>query len=96
MNVISGVSLVLYEPPVNREQTGRKFKETATNFYPWDTEPADGINNPVVGGEILYSSFRNPMAHALGFLEPEPPGPLRVTRFPGPGLGVMPFGNSRM
>jgi len=30
--------------------------------------------------------FRNPMAHAFGFQDPEPPGPLRVTRFPGPGL----------
>jgi len=86
MNVISGVSVVLYEPPANRQATGRKFMETAREFYPWDTEPVGAVNNPDEGAEILYGSFRNPMAHAFGFQEPEPPGPLSVTRFPGPGL----------
>jgi hypothetical protein len=86
MNIISGVSVVLYEPPANRQATARKFIETAKGFYPWDTEPVAAIDNPGEGAEILYGSFRNPMAHALGFQEPEPPGPLSVTRFPGPGL----------
>jgi len=86
MNVISGVSVVLYEPPPNRQATGRKFLETARGFCPWNTEPVGAINNPDEGAQILYDSFRNPMAHAFGFQEPEPPGPLSVTRFPGPGL----------
>jgi len=89
MNVISGVSVVLYEPPANRKATGRKFMETTNGFYPWDTEPVGAINNADEGTEILYGSFRNPMAHAFGFQDPEPPGPLRVTRFPGPGLALM-------
>ena len=86
MNAISGVSVVLYEPPANKQATGRKFMQTANGFYPWDTEPVGAINNADEGTEILYGSFRNPMAHAFGFQDPEPPGPLRVTRFPGPGL----------
>lgn len=86
MNVISGVSVVLYEPPANRQDTGKKFRETARDFYPWDTEPAGAINNPDEGAEILYGSFRNPMAHAVGFQDPEPLGPLSVTRFPPPGM----------
>jgi len=57
MNVISGVSVVLYEPPANRQATGRKFIETAKGFYPWDTEPVAAINNPDDGAEILYGSL---------------------------------------
>jgi hypothetical protein len=86
MNAISGVSVVLYEPPANRQETGRKFMGTVREFYPWDAEPVGAINNPDEGAEILYSSFRNPMAHAFGFQDPEPVGALSVTRFPGPGL----------
>ena len=85
MNVISGVSVVLYEPPPNRQETRRKFLETGMDFYPWDTEPVGAISNPDDGAEILYNSFRNPMAHAFGFQDPEPPGALNVTRFPPPG-----------
>jgi len=44
------------------------------------------LNNPGEGAEIPYGSFRNPMAHAFGFQEPEPTGALSVTRFPDPGL----------
>jgi hypothetical protein len=87
MNVISGGSVVLYEPPATRKEAGRKFRETAREFYPWDTEPVGAINNPEEGANILYDSYRNPMAHALGFQQPEPPGPLSITRFPGPGRG---------
>src|SRR5262245_46635926 len=85
MNVVSGASVGLYAPPPNRKETGRKFKETLRTFYPWNTEPAGAINNPDEGAEILYSFFRNPMAHAFGFQDPEPPGPVTVTRFPPPG-----------
>ena len=86
MNAISGVSVVLYEPPPNRQATGRKFVETARDFYPWDAEPLGALTNAGECAEILYSSFRNPMAHAFGFQDPEPVGALSVTRFPGPGL----------
>lgn len=86
MNAISGVSVVLYEPPANRQATGRKFIETVREFYPWDAEPLGTLNNAGEGAEILYGSFRNQMAHAFGFQDPEPVGVLSVTRFPGPGL----------
>lgn len=86
MNAISGVSVVLSEPPANRQATGRKFIETLSNFYPWDAEPLGALANAGEGAEILYGSFRNPMAHAFGFQDPEPVGALSVTRFPGPGL----------
>lgn len=86
MNVISGVSVVLYEPPATRQHTARKFKDTARDFYPWNTEPMGAVDNQREGAEILYSVFRNPMAHAFGFQEPEPLGPSNITRFPGPGL----------
>jgi hypothetical protein len=84
MNVISGVSVVLYEPPANRQATGRKFVETVTGFYPWDAESVGATNNRDEGAAILYGSFRNPMAHAFGFQEPEPPGPLSVPIENGP------------
>jgi hypothetical protein len=86
MNAISGVSVVLYAPPANRQATGRKFIETARDFYPWDSEPSGALTKAGEGAEILYGSFRNPMAHAFGFQDPEPVGALSVTRFPGPGL----------
>ena len=35
---------------------------------------------------FLYTTFRNPLAHALGFQDPEPAGPVSVTRFPGEGM----------
>lgn len=86
MNFISGVSVTLFEPPADRRDTGRKFRDVVTAFYPWDAEPAGGITNAQEGATILYETFRNPMAHALGFQDPEPPGPITVTRFPGDGF----------
>ena len=67
MNVISGVSVTLYEPPFEPNTSGKKFKATLVDFYPWDTEPDGALNDPEEGARILYAFFRNPMAHALGF-----------------------------
>jgi len=86
MNFVSGVSVTVFEPPATRKRTGLKFQGLLQNFYPWDAEPAGAINNPQEGAETLYTLFRNPMAHALGFQDPEPSGPIRVTRFPGEGF----------
>ena len=86
MNFISGVSVTLYSPPPNSGKSGRKFQGTLEGFYPWDTEPAGAITNPRKGAETLYDVFRNPGAHALGFQDPEPAGPIMVTRFSGNGL----------
>lgn len=81
VNVISGASVTLYEPPPNAGESGRKFRETLSGYYPWDEEPAGSVTDAVEGARIVYDLFRNPMAHALGFLDPEPTGPLFVTRF---------------
>jgi hypothetical protein len=86
MNFVSGISVTVFEPPAARQRTGQKFKGLLRNFYPWDTEPAGAINDPQDGAETLYTLFRNPMAHALGFQDPEPPGPISITRFPGEGF----------
>jgi hypothetical protein len=86
MNFVSGISVTLFEPPADGRNTGRKFRDLVTAFYPWDTEPLNAINRTGEGATILYETFRNPMAHALGFQDPEPPGPIRVTRFAGDGL----------
>jgi hypothetical protein len=63
--VISGASVVLYDPSVKGDR-GRLFKATAAEFYPWDTEPAVGVSDPDQGKLLLYDSFRNPLAHTFG------------------------------
>jgi hypothetical protein len=86
MNAISGASIVLYEPPPNRQDTGRKFRETLENFYPWNREPHDCIRNAADGAGILYYTFRNPMAHAFGFQNQAPQGTVSITRVAGHGF----------
>jgi hypothetical protein len=36
--------------------------------YPWDQEPPDAIKGKRAA-ELIYASFRNPLAHALGIAE---------------------------
>jgi hypothetical protein len=86
MNVISGISTVLYALPPSRKDTGRKFQQALRDFFPWDAEPAYGVRDPDQGGKIVYETLRNPMAHASGLQDPEPFGPVSITRFPPPGL----------
>src|SRR5688572_9387491 len=49
LNVISGVSVILYKPGTSRGDRGRLFRETAEAFYPWDAEPSGAIADPVEG-----------------------------------------------
>jgi hypothetical protein len=85
-NFISGISVTLFEPPPDRQHTARKFRDLVAAFYPWDREPPGAITDPQEGAQCLYTTFRNPLAHALGHQDPEPAGPVRITRFPGQGL----------
>jgi hypothetical protein len=85
-NVISGISVTLFEPPADRRETGRKFVDLAAHFFPWDTEPPEGLRDPREASEILSRTFRNPMAHAFGLQDPEPVERVSITRFPGDGL----------
>jgi hypothetical protein len=80
MNAVSGISVVLYEPPADGRDTGRKFKGVLRDFYPWDVEPSGSINCASEGANVLYETFRNPLTHAFGFQAPEPPGRLSITR----------------
>lgn len=86
LNAISGLSVVLYAPPADGKNTGRKFRQAARAFYPWDTEPADAVRSGTIGSRILYTGFRNALVHGLGFQDPEPPIPTVVTRIPGVGM----------
>ncbi len=86
MNVISGASVVLYKPPPNNQGAGVKFKEVVRDFYPWDGEPWGCIRDGTVAADILYYTFRNPMAHAFGFQDNAPQGPINVSRVGGNGF----------
>jgi hypothetical protein len=81
MNVVSGISVTLFDPSNERGQAGRKFKRVLEAFYPWDTEPGWGTVSPAAE-EVIYDLFRNPLAHALGFQHPGPGGHIVVNRIP--------------
>ena len=82
LGFISGTSVVLYDPR-QRNQPGPLFKEAVENAYPWDTEPATGVQNGAAAARMLYHSFRNPLVHNLGHHNQ----PVRrISRFRGPGM----------
>ena len=86
LNVISGVSVVLFKPGTEGGDRGQLFRETTSRLYPWDKEPAGAIRDPAEGAKLLYQSFRNPLAHAFGLQDPEPAEPLKIARFKTPGF----------
>ena len=88
LNVISGVSVMLWEPNSDSRarDRGKRFLKVGRDFYPWHVEPrGTAIRNPGTGAELLYSYFRNPMIHSFGFQDPEPEGSIQITRLPGAG-----------
>jgi hypothetical protein len=62
MSVIGGLSTTLYG---HGGESGRRFKRLLIDFYPWDLEPLLTVT-PTQGAEVIYSVFRNPLAHNLG------------------------------
>jgi hypothetical protein len=64
-NFISGISVVIYNRnlPAGRGDRGVRFREVATNYFPWET--GEDIPAKV---EVLYDFTRNSFAHALGLL----------------------------
>lgn len=71
--VVAGASVTLYQPSALRSRGGRGqlFREILTNHYPWNEELS--ISGRVVGNDaarILYDLLRNPLAHALGVIDP--------------------------
>jgi hypothetical protein len=66
-NLISGISVVLYDLRDHRSKNGRRndrenrFKRLLKEFYPWDLS-----ENWRAKIEILYEVVRNPLVHTLG------------------------------
>ena len=61
VDVVSGISTLTMG--ADGKRSGYKFKEILRTCFPWDQEPAPG--DPAENIELLYESFRNPLAHAL-------------------------------
>jgi len=65
LSLVSGISALTYPRPWG---PGRKFKTLLEQHYPWNSEPPSGTIGPS-GARIIYETFRNPLAHALGIEE---------------------------
>lgn len=78
LGLLAGVSVLLFEANT-RGDRGRLFKAVVRDFYPWDTEPADGVTDPTTGADLLWGEFRNPLAHSLGYVH-QSREPRRITR----------------
>jgi hypothetical protein len=78
VNVVSGVSVTLFDPSDSRDR-GRKFRQALELYYPWDLEPP-GATIGAPAAATIYKLFRNPMAHALGFQDGGRRGQIFVRR----------------
>ena len=85
LTIISGSSVVFFGAASSRTSRGKLFTTAVKRFYPWDTEPSGCINDPDIGAEHFYASFRNPLTHSFGY-EPSRTMAVRINRFIGPGL----------
>ena len=61
---VAGVSAKLLHAP-EKKDTGERFKECLTRFFPWDVDPPTGASKDEAA-KILYEAFRNPLVHYLG------------------------------
>jgi hypothetical protein len=62
LSLVSGVSALVYPRSWN---PGDKFKTLLEQHYPWTEEPSTGTVGSSAAS-IIYKTFRNPLAHALG------------------------------
>jgi hypothetical protein len=60
--VISGVSTTLY---AHGGESGKRFKGVLIEYYPFDLEPSHGASANDCA-DIIYSLYRNPLAHNFG------------------------------
>ena len=60
---VAGVSAKLLHAP--GKNTGARFKECVSRFFPWDIDPPVGTSHDETA-MILYEIFRNPLVHSLG------------------------------
>jgi hypothetical protein len=61
LSLIAGMSTALYKRTGGNAQ---RYKGVLS-YYPWELEPADAVGESD-GPTVLWSLFRNPLAHALG------------------------------
>ena len=66
---VAGISTQLYRCP---GETGVRFKNCLTAFFPWDVDPPTGVSKEEAA-KILYGVFRNPLVHNLGLKKPTDP-----------------------
>jgi hypothetical protein len=64
-SVVSGVSVTLYKRSRGSGDSGELFKGLLVDYYPWSEEPQPP-SDPARASELIYSLFRNPLAHDLG------------------------------
>ena len=74
LSVVSGVSVTLYDPDAlqRRGDRGKLFKNVMIDHYPWKQEKHISyarLNSDLAND--LYDFFRNPLAHALGVVDPK-------------------------
>jgi len=60
--VISGVSTTLYS---HGGESGKRFKGVLIDYFPFDLEPRH-YPSAHVSADIIYSLYRNPLAHNFG------------------------------
>lgn len=73
LSLVSGCSVTLYDPNAlsRRRDRGSLFKSILVDHYPWDEERhIAGAQLDGGAAEQLYQLFRNPLAHALGIIDP--------------------------
>ena len=69
LNVVSGISVALYDHPPDT-RSGAKFKKSLELHFPWEEE--DKYPNAILRGDaakILYDIFRNPLTHNFGIFK---------------------------
>ncbi|MBI4135122.1 hypothetical protein HY477_00075 [Candidatus Uhrbacteria bacterium] len=74
LSIVSGVSITVFDPAAltRRQDRGMLFKELFVKHYPWNEE--QHLRDAKLGegaADVLYDLFRNPLAHALGVIDPK-------------------------
>jgi hypothetical protein len=87
LDMASGVSRVLSTNPNGIYGSSALFVDFFRDFFPWNEEPTVAVNGfqPIIGGnaaDVLYESYRCPLAHRLGTVDAQKIGRLKVAKAP--------------
>ena len=69
---VAGVSTELFHPPDDKKNTGDRFRECLSRYFPWHIDPPENVTSECAA-RILYGAFRNPLVHYLGWSKPRRP-----------------------